>query len=200
MVASSDNVYAIILAAGASRRLGTPKQLLQWRGRYLLSHAVACAGSVLAERIIVVLGAESERIQAAVNLTAITTVVNSAWQDGMSTSIHSGIAALPDSAEAALILLCDQPLIGAKHLHSLVKAWQSDPDRIAASWYSSDIGAPALFPAAFFEKLFKLDGDRGARRVLTELGTSVSRVPLLPEAALDIDRSEDFHWLLNEFS
>ncbi|MGZ8916547.1 MAG: nucleotidyltransferase family protein, partial [Methylobacter sp.] len=146
-----DKVYAIILAAGASSRMSSPKQLLEWRNRPLLEHAVANARAVLNERVIVVLGAHAESIQTTVDLGGVSSIVNPDWQEGIASSIRAGVRALPGSAGAALILLCDQPLINAAHMQNLLNNWQNAPACIVASQYHHSVGVPALFPAVFFE-------------------------------------------------
>jgi len=198
MNASIDNVYAIILAAGASSRMGSSKQLLEWRNRPLLEHAVLNVRAILHERVIVVLGAHAESIQAAIDLDAVTSIVNPDWQEGMASSIRAGIRALPGSAAAALILLCDQPLINAAHIQNLLNGWQSAPTQIVASQYHHSIGVPALFPAEFFEHLLTLKGDRGAKPLLIKFEKSLLKIPL-PEAELDIDNAEDFDYLTGHF-
>lgn len=189
-----DNVHAVILAAGASSRMGSPKQLLVWNGRTLLERAVSSARASCGERVIVVLGAHSQAIQAGVNLDGVGVIVNPDWREGMASSIRAGIRALPDSAEAALILLCDQPRIGAEHLGRLLDAWQGEPNRIAASVYHGGVGVPALFPSGFFGDLLALRGDRGAKGVLMKFEASLLKIPL-PEAELDIDRAADLERL-----
>lgn len=199
MNASTDNVYAIILAAGASSRLGSPKQLLQWRNRPLLEHSILNARSILDDRIIVVLGAHSESIQTAIDLGTVTSIVNPDWQEGMASSIRVGVQALPASAAAVLILLCDQPLINATHIQSLVDSWQSAPTHIIASQYHHSIGVPALFPAGFFEHLLTLSGDRGAKSLLIQFEKNLLKIPM-PEAELDIDSAKDFDHLTSHYS
>ena len=194
MNASIDNVYAIILAAGASSRMGRPKQLLEWQNQSLLEHAIQTARSVLNERVIVVLGAHAEVIQMAADLDAVTTIVNPDWQEGIASSIRTGIQALPASAEAGLILLCDQPLINSRHIQTILSAWQNEPTRIVASRYNQSIGVPTLFPAEFFRPLMELKGDRGAKHVLMEFSENLLAIPL-PEAELDIDSAGDFDHL-----
>jgi len=199
MNAAIDSVYAIILAAGASSRMGSPKQLLEWRNRPLLEHAVVNARTILSERIIVVLGAHAESIQTTVDLGAVTSIVNPNWQEGMASSIRAGVQALPESASAVLILLCDQPLINAAHMQNLLNGWQSAPNRIVASQYHHSVGVPALFPADFFEHLLTLKGDRGAKPVLMKFEDSLLKIPL-PEAELDIDSAADFEHLTGHYS
>jgi molybdenum cofactor cytidylyltransferase len=199
MNAAIDNVYAIILAAGASSRMGSPKQLLKWRDRSLLEHAVVNARSILKDRVIVVLGAHNGSIQTTINLDGVTSIVNPDWQVGMASSIRVGIQALPSSAAAVIIMLCDQPLINAVHIQSLLEAWYHAPTRIVASYYHHSVGVPALFPAEFFEHLLTLKGDRGAKSILMQYETSLQKIPL-PEAGLDIDCAGDFDYLTGHYS
>ncbi|MEC4748176.1 nucleotidyltransferase family protein [Methylomicrobium sp. Wu6] len=191
------NVYALILAAGGSRRLGRPKQLLRWQGRTLLERAIGSACRVLPGRIIVVLGAHAELIRESLAPDSAETVLNPDWQEGIASSINIGIKALPDSAEAVLIVLCDQPLIDSSHLAALLNAWRNEPDRIVASQYDSSSGVPALFPAAYFNRLQTLTGDRGAKPLLIEFEPSVLKIPSA-RAELDIDTISDFEHLTGQ--
>ena len=192
------DVYAIILAAGASRRLGTPKQLLDWRDSSLLEHCIQNAHSVLPERIIVVLGAYSQEIQNSVNLNAVTKITNPDWQEGIASSIRAGIQALPNTATAALILLCDQPLINADHLKTLLTVWQNKQSTIVASQYPHSVGVPALFPSEYFLSLLTLKGDQGAKPLLKKFADKLLTISL-PEAELDIDSVADFDELIRRY-
>ncbi|OAI03535.1 nucleotidyltransferase family protein [Methylomonas methanica] len=194
MHAAIDNVYAVILAAGASSRMGSPKQLLVWQGRPFLAHAIGSARSVLAERIVVVLGANAEAIKAAIDLYDVSVALNPDWADGMAGSIRAGIQALPAKADAVLLMLCDQPLINAAHLQSLLQAWQHAPERIVVSQYAESFGVPAVFPAAYFAQLAGLTGDRGAKPLLMQFEETLVKVPL-QEAELDIDTQGDYQRL-----
>lgn len=194
MLAAIDNVHAIILAAGASSRMGSPKQLLIWQDRPLLAHAIDSARSVLAERIVVVLGANAETIKSAVDLNGISVMLNPDWADGMAGSIRAGIQVLPANASAVLLMLCDQPLISAAHLQNLLQAWQQAPERIVASQYAESFGVPAVLPAAFFSQLASLTGDRGAKPLMMQCQETLVRVPL-QEAELDIDTQGDYQRL-----
>ena len=191
------NVHALILAAGGSRRLGRPKQLLRWQGRTLLERAVDCARRVVPGRVIVVLGAEAALIRATLNEDRIETVQNGAWHEGIASSISVGIEALPASAEAVLILLCDQPLVDSAHLAAMLDAWRNEPNRIVASQYNSTCGVPALFPAMYFERLKALTGDKGAQPLLVEFDRNVAKIPFT-RAALDIDTRSDFERLTGQ--
>lgn len=193
-----DNVYAIILAAGSSSRMGSPKQLLKWHNRPLLAHAIANTREIFHDRVIVVLGAHAELIQTSIDLGDATSIVNSQWQEGMASSIRAGIKALPASAAAALIMLCDQPLINAEHIQNLLSGWQHAPTHIVVSEYHQSVGVPVVFPAEFFTDLLALRGDQGAKPLILEFKDSLLKIPL-SEAELDIDRPEDFELLTNQF-
>jgi len=194
MTVAIDQVYAVILAAGQSTRLGQPKQLLEWQNRTLLEHALINASMIFKDRVLVVLGAEADLIQSATNFAEATVMVNPDWQTGMASSIRTAIQALPNAATAVMLLLCDQPLITALQLQSLVSAWQVAPEQIAASEYHQSMGVPAIFPASYFDELLMLDGDKGAKSVLIKHQTDLIRFSL-PEAELDIDTLADFQHL-----
>lgn len=191
----SSNVYAIILAAGASSRLGRPKQLLRWQNRSLLELTVANATSLLPERVFVVLGAHAEAIHNTTALGHVRVIHNPNWREGIASSIRTGIRALPKSADAALMLLCDQPLLGREHLQTLLDAWHREPTRIIASRYHQMPGVPALFPASYFNELLTLAGDQGAKRLLLKYSRSLLQLSLR-EAELDIDTLDDFNHLI----
>lgn len=199
MKASIDNLYAIILAAGASRRMGGIKQLLEWQNQSLLEHAIRMAQTFLNGRVIVVLGAHAETIQAATDLNNVTTIFNPDWQEGIASSIRMGIQALPETATAALILLSDQPLIRPGLVQNLLIGWQNEPARIAACQYGDSVGVPVIFPSGYFRRLLELKGDQGAKRLLLEFDDSLLKFPL-SEAPLDIDTISDFNHLTLHYS
>lgn len=194
MTVAIDQVYAVILAAGKSARLGQSKQLLEWQNRTLLEHALSNAGMVFKDRVLVILGAEAKLIQSKINLAGAEVIVNPDWQTGMASSIRAAIQALPDSATAVMLMLCDQPLITAVQLQSLINAWQASPAQIIASEYHQSIGVPAIFPASYFDQLLMLEGDKGAKSVLIKHQTDLIRISL-PEAEFDIDTLADFQHL-----
>jgi CTP:molybdopterin cytidylyltransferase MocA len=183
-------VSAVVLAAGASRRFGSPKQIARLDGRSLLQRSLAAATAAVGDAVILVIGAQAARIAASLSGDAVRIVVNHAWEEGIASSIRTGIARLPDACEGALLMLVDQPLVGAESLQRLVEAWRSAPQAIVAARYANTIGAPAIFPRWCFADLSRLIGDEGARSVLHRYADRVRHVEL-PEAAIDIDRPED---------
>lgn len=194
MTIAIEQVYAVILAGGKSARLGQAKQLLEWQNRTLLEHALINARVVFNDKLLVVLGAEAELIQSTINLAGATVIMNSDWQTGMASSIRAAIQALPNSAKAVMLMLCDQPLITDVQLQSLVSAWQVAPEQVIASEYHQSIGVPAIFPAGYFDQLLRLEGDKGAKSLLIKHQFNLIKIAM-PEAELDIDTLADFQHL-----
>jgi CTP:molybdopterin cytidylyltransferase MocA len=190
-------VAAIVLAAGGSRRLGQPKQLLMFGCETLLARAIRLANEAGATPVTAVLGAHHERIRAAVpfgNANKAIPVINSNWEQGISTSIHAALGVLEDCAPQAsgvLILGCDQPRLTAEHLRALLDAFaaQAAP-AIAASAYAGVLGIPAVFPRAVFADLLALRGDKGARSLLTQPTCPLIALPF-PGGEVDIDLPAD---------
>lgn len=187
------HVAAIVLAAGGSSRLGAPKQLVLFRGSPLVRHAVIAAAGSGAHPVIVVLGAQSEQVAAAVRGAAgVVSVVNERWREGLASSIAAGVreaARIDPECDGVLITVADQPLVDRLALRRLLEAFGSGP-RVVASAYSDTIGVPALIGREHFGELLELTGDAGAGVWLRTSGAKVHRVRL-PDAAIDIDSVED---------
>jgi molybdenum cofactor cytidylyltransferase len=187
-------VSAIVLAAGASRRLGQPKQIIGFAGEALLERALRLAREAGAGPVFAVLGANFARICAAISFNDAIPVFNERWEQGMSSSIQAGLRELdvraPES-EAALILACDQPRLTAEHLRALIEAFtRQGTSSIAASAYAETLGIPAVFPRMAFPDLHALVGDRGARSLLKRSPCPIVSVPFAG-GEVDIDTPED---------
>ncbi len=175
----ASRIAAIILAAGASTRLGEPKQLVTLAGERLLERTIRIAGEAGCMPIVVVLGASAELIQTHAKLSPAQIVVNEGWLLGLASSIRVGLAHLDSSMEAAVLMTCDQPAVSASHLRCLMAAATK---QIVASSYAGRRGVPACFPAHSFCSLRSLNGDTGARDLL-----QTAHALELPDGALDID-------------
>jgi len=181
-----------VLAAGGSTRLGSPKQLLPYRGRTLLRHAAETALAAGAARVVVVVGAEAERLRAELDGLDVHVVENTAWAEGLSTSVRAGLEALESAAapEAVLFTTCDQPLVTPDLLRAMIAVYGASRPPIVACEYAGTAGVPALFDRALFGELRELRGDSGARRVIERHLAEAVRVPF-PDAAVDVDDAED---------
>lgn len=182
--------HVIVLAAGEAKRFGSPKQLVRINGRPLLHAVIGRGVAVGGHAVIVVLGAYAAELAPLLRHTPATVVINRQWQEGMGSSLRTGIAALPGTAEAALILLADQASVTAEDLKRLVGSWRRQPTQIVAAQYGSTVGAPAIFPRWCFSELGGLRGDQGARVLLRRHADRLVRVPMA-SAAVDIDTPED---------
>jgi molybdenum cofactor cytidylyltransferase len=181
----------IILAAGASTRLGKPKQLLPWEGSTLLQHAVQVAGQ-LTPKPIVVLGAHVEKLEAVLDPSTITIVHNSDWREGIASSIRLGLqTAIEQQASQVIFMVCDQPYVSVHLLEELLLAQQKTGKPIVASAYAGTVGIPALFQSAIFPQLLDLEGDTGAKKIIQQNNELTWAVPF-PMGHIDIDTGEEF--------
>lgn len=179
----------VILAAGEGRRFGGVKQLAPWRGKPLIRWPVDACLAVSDADTFLVLGAHREAVRPVLDADAPRVLVNRDWRDGMAASIRTAVQQLGDYS-ALLFLAGDQPAVTADHLRRMVGLWRGEPRRIVAARYRQIPGIPVLFPADLFPELLALEGDRGARGLLTRHGERVLALDM-PEAALDIDRPAD---------
>lgn len=189
---------AVILAAGTSRRMGRPKQLLEWRGQPLVVHAVKAAVDSRADQVIIVLGAHQQQIQAALagafdwHRGRVRVVNNPAWADGQSTSVLAALQALPDECQAVMFLPVDQPGLPSSLLRRMWRLWRQGYDRVAPQVDGQLRGAPAIFDRRFWPQLRKLTGDQGARPLLRTDRESIAPVTVREEWLADIDTPEDW--------
>ena len=187
---SADGLYAVVLAAGASTRFGSAKQLVRVAGRPLLHTAVTRAAEVTGNALIVVLGSGAAQLAPLLKHTPGSVVINQEWREGLASSIRTGVARVPAACRAVMLLLADQAAVTADDLRRLAGSWRRQPQHIAAAHYGGACGAPAIFPRSFFRALSELRGDTGARLLLQRNPDRVVRVAM-PSAAIDVDTPED---------
>lgn len=182
----------VILAAGASTRMGVAKQSLQFEGSTLLLRAVNTAIASVGRPVFVVLGARADELQATLQNQPVDVVRNEHWKKGMGTSIRAGVSAVRSSTlDAVMILLCDQPLISAEILDRMVTAHFAEKQPITAAFYAGTLGTPVIFSATLFDELLSLGDNQGGKAILQRHADRVQAFPL-PEAEMDIDTAEDF--------
>jgi len=190
------DIAAIILAAGASTRMGSPKQLLELQGKPLVVRACEAISGAEIKDIIVVVGANAAQVSAALALAKqpVRIVENPAWPEGMGASIRAGAAAIANDHNGALIALCDQPRFSTEAVKKMLAAWNAAggaPDVIVAARYAGRAGAPAIFGRNYFARLRALAGAEGAKHILSGNAQNLRLVDL-PELSLDVDTPEDW--------
>lgn len=182
---------AVVLAAGASRRLGQPKQGLRRDGETLLHRAARLAISTGAQRVLVVLGAHSGAMAACVADLAVECIDNDAWEEGLASSLRAAVRALADFDGPMLVLGCDQPALEIEHLRALLDGATRAASGCAATAHGDALGIPAVIAAAVWREAGQLRGDRG-------FGTALKRLPAetvwrlrAPELEHDLDTPAD---------
>ena len=189
----------MILAAGASARLGKPKQLLQYNGKSLLQHVLSEAISSYASPVIVVLGANSDLISKEIDKTKVYIIENTDWEEGMASSVRIGLSTLSEifpSGDAVIFMVCDQPYVSASLLNDLINTQVETGKLIVTCNYGDAIGPPALFHQSLFPELMQLKGDAGARKIIQQHSNEVATV-LFTEGKIDIDTNDDYEALKN---
>ncbi|WP_345223516.1 nucleotidyltransferase family protein [Hymenobacter koreensis] len=190
-------VAALLLAAGASTRMGRPKQLLPYQGRTLVRHAAETALAAGCAPVVVVTGALHDELAAELRGLPVRLVQNKVWAAGMGTSIGVGVQAVeelaPDAA-AVLLLLSDQPLVTTDFLRQLLQAWQQSGLPVATG-YADTVGVPAVFGRMVWPQLLALPAEAGAKPLLQRLGDELG-VVLFAAAATDVDTPEQYAALL----
>ena len=194
------NVGVVLLAAGGSSRLGSPKQLLSYEGKPLIQYMLHIARNSKAKHVVVVLGSEAGSIASQIPGNVATVVVNDAWQEGMASSIRTGMKILmqdhPD-ATGAILMVCDQPDVTAQLINDLIDVHQQTGKPIITCSYANTFGPPTFFHKSIFPDLLQLKGDVGARSVLQRHVKEVEAIPF-PQGSRDIDTKADYEKLTKE--
>ena len=193
---TKNSVFAITLAAGSSARFGSCKQLLEFDGKTLVRRAVQLAGECCSSRNLLVAGHAWKYVVDACMPMAGFVTINDDCNNGIGSSIAAGVRATQHAADAVVVLLADQPLITPEHLAALIRTWTGSEMEIVATAYAGTAGVPALFASGCFESLLKLEGDQGARSLLSDSRFTVRKVEF-EDAAIDIDTADDFSRLVN---
>lgn len=179
----------LIPAAGASKRLGQSKQLIDCHGRPLLQHVIDVVSSINPLQIIVITGADANAIRDTVQAKNVYWVHNADWADGLGSSIALGAQAVSPESGGLMIMLCDQYRVTAADLQKLVEAWQANPDHIVAAKAVGRCMPPLIFPADLFDAIENLAGKNGAHGLLEQHPARVIAVPM-GNAAFDLDTPE----------
>lgn len=194
------NFAILIIAAGQSKRLGQPKQLLAFEGESLINRLVKEMMKVKEASITMVLGAYKERIESQLLDSTIDLVYNDFWEEGMASSIRVGVSYIIKKnalIDRIMILVCDQPYLSSCHIQALFTLQQHTGKSIVASSYNDIIGTPVLFHKNMFTHLLTLQGEMGAKKIINEYPDDIAILPL-ENGSIDIDTIEDYHNLVKE--
>jgi molybdenum cofactor cytidylyltransferase len=193
-------ISIILLAAGASSRLGQSKQLVLVNGKPLLAISALAALESGVDRVIVVLGANASAHKRAIETLPVDFVINDEWAKGMGNSLKKGLnylISLYPQTEAVIIMVCDQPYLTEAHLITLITTYKKNRSELVASTYNQTIGVPALFNRSLFDQLLELEDSQGARKIIQNYKGNIDKIPLV-HGEIDIDTPEDLQNMLSD--
>ena len=190
-------VTGLILAAGASRRLGEPKQLLAYRGRTLLDATLSAARACGFDQLLVTLGAAGAQVRTAVDLGNAEVVENPEYSTGCSSSIAAALRSVDSRADGLVLLLGDQPGIKPSDVARLTADAKGS---MAVCRYDDGLGHPMRFRRDMFTELSQLHGDRAVWRLLHSGRYEIREVPVEGAVPVDVDTWQDYEALLADES
>ena len=187
-------ISAILLAAGESRRMGSPKALLYYQGQTFIERICTAFLTAGVDELIVVLGARAEEIGRALpSHPALRSVVNSRYSQGQLSSLMVGIGALSPESEAVVVNLVDHPLISSATIKAVIDSFRAVPLPIVIASYQGKRGHPVLFSGQVYGEILAAPLDQGAKVVVRKDPARVREVPLDdPGILADIDTPEDY--------
>jgi molybdenum cofactor cytidylyltransferase len=195
---TKSKIGLILLAAGTSRRLGEPKQLLEFGGKTLLRRSAEAAKNSRSDAIVVVFGSNSERFEGELEGLDLEIVCNENWIDGMGSSIRAGLNRLLEiepALTAVIVMVCDQPFVSSELVDKLIAKFLEEKASIVASKYAETFGVPALFEKELFRELMDLRGTKGAKTLIV-IFQGLAEFVDFPKGNVDIDTAEDYSKLL----
>jgi molybdenum cofactor cytidylyltransferase len=191
---ASERVTGLVLAAGGSRRLGQPKQLLPYGDATLLDHTLATARACAFDQLVCVLGGGADAVRAAVGLAGVDVVENREFGSGCSSSIAAALGAVDDRCDVLVLMLGDQPGVTSETVAALLGGRGDAP--LAACRYDDGRGHPLAFARGTFADLAALHGDKGVWKLLDRRASEVVDVPVAGPVPLDVDTWEDYQAVL----
>jgi molybdenum cofactor cytidylyltransferase len=189
-------VCGLVLAAGGSRRLGRPKQLLPYRDTTLLGHAVRVARACGFRQLVVAIGGNADAVRATVDLTGVDVVVNDRFGEGCSSSIAAGLMVLDPFCDVLVLMLGDQPGVTPATVKALLAGRGDAP--LAVCRYDDGRGHPLAFDRSVLSELANLHGDKGVWKLLDRRAADVVEVGVSGRIPRDVDTVEDYEAVLAE--
>lgn len=195
------NTGIILLAAGNSSRMGSPKQLLPYQGKTFLERIIDTAQEIFdPNQIMLVLGANQYEISSVIKNKKVQFVINEEWKSGMASSIQAGIKTLSNhfpEMEKCFISVCDQPYITSDLFSKMLHLQETSSKEIVVAKYADTLGVPALFSKKYFKQLTELTGEQGAKNIIRQNMNDVTSFEF-EKAAIDIDTPADYDHLINK--
>ena len=191
----SNKIAVIILAAGNSNRMGKIKQLLEWEDKTIIEKIIKLSLSLKTKDVFVVLGSNYKKIYDVINKYNITIIKNNSWENGIGSSISTGIKKVMgyyNSLDGILIILGDQPLISKKYLEKMIHVFFKKKPDIVSSKYKKSFGVPAIFGNSIFQSLTNLNKDFGAKKLMEIHLKSMIILKTSQEILYDIDTEKDY--------
>jgi len=194
---NSKKVAALILAAGQSKRMGTPKQLLPFNGQPMIADICKKLVSLDLHSIACITGSENNLIEKVINKFPMQAIYNADFKQGMNSSLVTGINSLSshNNLEGVLITLADQPTIPLAHYQLMVATFNQNTQSIVSTSYGDSYGVPSIFPSSLFSELQDLGMDKGAKSIIKKY-LDKTKFILCEEALNDIDSPEDYRKLI----
>lgn len=193
MLGRNTIIELLILAAGASRRLGEPKQLIKYEGTSLIRRIAGESIKAGIGNVTVVTGYKADEIASEISDLNVDVFYNKDWEEGIGASIRNGLEYVlkkqPDT-NAILITMVDQPFVNTQHLQKIANAYDPARPMIIASAYSGTFGVPVLVDNFYFEKLRGLKGDEGGKKIFVKYLKDIVEIPFI-DGSIDIDLQED---------
>ena len=186
-------IVGILLSAGESRRMGTPKQLLPWGKTTVLQRVIDSASASRLERVLLILGYRADEMANRITVSSKTSIlVNRNFRDGMSSSVRCGIQNAPSDAEAFMLLLGDQPLVDAHTIDRLIDSYRMVGQGIVIPVYGGRRGHPVIFDSRYRTELLSIS-DQGAREVVNRHAGDIFEVRMdSPNILADMDTPQDY--------
>jgi molybdenum cofactor cytidylyltransferase len=193
-------ISAVILAAGASSRLGEFKQLIKLGRTMLLERIIRSVKSTKVNEVILILGYRADEIQRRLKLIGVRVVINHNYSEGMSSSLKTGLGAVSTEAKAALIILADQPFLSSGMIGKLLNEYRRSEALIVAPTYRGIQGNPVILDRKLFPEVFKISGDAGAKSIIKKYKSEFHGVEVKSfEELMDIDTVKDLKRALEHY-
>lgn len=186
-------IWAIILAAGESRRMGSPKMLLQYKGKTIIENVIDNVIASGADKVLLVLGSSGDELLKIIGELPVKHCYNENYKLGMLSSVKCGLNFIPADTGAALIFLGDQPMIGTDIINIVIEAYRREGKGIVMPVFNNKRGHPLLIDFKYRKEIQNLDPEEGLRALARKFAHDVLEVKVnTPDILKDIDTREDY--------